>query len=74
MQLVVQLVAIFVLFYKIYVYLLMVISVYKYFFLYFQKRLREGTLLCEKAIRIVNQLELFSRNEDIDEVSTNEIK
>ncbi|BFZ22268.1 hypothetical protein BsWGS_25307 [Bradybaena similaris] len=39
-----------------------------------QKRLREGTLLCEKAIRTVNQLELFSRNEDIDEVSTNEIK
>ncbi|CAG5120470.1 unnamed protein product [Candidula unifasciata] len=39
-----------------------------------QKQLREGILLCEKAIRIVNDLQLFSNNEDFEEVSTNEIK
>ncbi|CAL1536193.1 unnamed protein product [Lymnaea stagnalis] len=39
-----------------------------------QVKLREGVLTAEKAIAMVNSLQLFSRNEDVDEVSTNEIK
>jgi len=39
-----------------------------------QSKLKKGTLACEKAIKMVNVLELFSRNEDIDEVSTDEVK
>ncbi|KAH9490413.1 Immunoglobulin-binding protein 1b [Bulinus truncatus] len=39
-----------------------------------QAKIREGIKLAEKAIKMVNSLELFSRNEDIDEVSSNEIK
>uniref|UniRef100_A0A0B7AP58 Immunoglobulin-binding protein 1 n=1 Tax=Arion vulgaris TaxID=1028688 RepID=A0A0B7AP58_9EUPU len=39
-----------------------------------QKRLRDGTILCERAIRIVNELNLFSFNEEIEEVSTNEVR
>ncbi|XP_059150330.1 immunoglobulin-binding protein 1-like [Physella acuta] len=39
-----------------------------------QGQLRDGIIVTERAIQMVNDLDLFSRNEDIDEVSTNELK
>ncbi|XP_041371925.1 immunoglobulin-binding protein 1-like [Gigantopelta aegis] len=39
-----------------------------------QGRLRIGIQKVELAIRMVNELELFSKNEDLEEVATNEIK
>ncbi|XP_055859683.1 immunoglobulin-binding protein 1-like [Biomphalaria glabrata] len=39
-----------------------------------QVKIKEGIKMAEKAIRMVNSLELFSRNEDIEEISSNEIK
>ncbi|GFN86361.1 immunoglobulin-binding protein 1-like [Plakobranchus ocellatus] len=40
----------------------------------FQGKLRQAIESTQRAIRMVNDLDLFSRNEDIDEVSTNEVK
>ncbi|RUS70615.1 hypothetical protein EGW08_021619 [Elysia chlorotica] len=40
----------------------------------FQGKLRQAIEKTQKAIRMVNDLNLFSRNEDIEEVATNEVK
>jgi hypothetical protein len=40
----------------------------------FQIRLKHGIKSGEKAIHMVNQLHLYSDNENIDEVATNEVK
>lgn len=40
----------------------------------FQGKLRKAIAHTERAIRMVNELDLFSRNEDIEEVATNEVK
>ena len=39
-----------------------------------QDQVLKATLKAESGIHMVNQLELFSNNEDIEEVLTNEIK
>ncbi|GFR66906.1 immunoglobulin-binding protein 1-like [Elysia marginata] len=40
----------------------------------FQGKLRQAIENTQRAIRMVNDLDLFSRNEDIEEVATNEVK
>ncbi|KAK3786509.1 hypothetical protein RRG08_039155 [Elysia crispata] len=40
----------------------------------FQGKLRQAIESTQRAIRMVNDLDLFSRNEDIEEVATNEVK
>lgn len=39
-----------------------------------QKCVKQGIEAAEKAIIMVNQLQLFSDNEELEEVSTSEIK
>ena len=41
---------------------------------YFQGQLRKALANAEKAIAMVNMLHLFSDNEEIEEVATNEIR
>jgi len=40
----------------------------------FQIKLKHGIKSGEKAIHMVNQLHVYSDNENIDEVATNEVK
>ncbi|XP_013380938.1 immunoglobulin-binding protein 1-like [Lingula anatina] len=39
-----------------------------------QGKVKEGIGLCEKAILMINQLTLFSENEELQEVATQDIK
>ncbi len=40
----------------------------------FQQRLLEGIRHCHLAIRMVNELDLFSSNEELEEIATNELR
>uniref|UniRef100_UPI00398E6A48 immunoglobulin-binding protein 1 n=1 Tax=Pristiophorus japonicus TaxID=55135 RepID=UPI00398E6A48 len=40
----------------------------------FQRKVRRGVELLEQATRMVNQLDLFSRNEELEEIATADIK
>ena len=47
---------------------------FNYFIIFFQARVRNGIEKVERAIKMVNELELFSKNEDLEEIASNEIK
>ncbi|XP_059832899.1 immunoglobulin-binding protein 1 isoform X2 [Hypanus sabinus] len=40
----------------------------------FQRKVRRGMELLEQATRMVNQLDLFSRNEELEEIATSDVK
>ncbi|XP_078067459.1 immunoglobulin-binding protein 1 isoform X2 [Mustelus asterias] len=40
----------------------------------FQRKVRRGVELLEQATRMVNQLDLFSRNEELEEIATADVK
>ena len=44
------------------------------YFIWFQGNIKEGIEAAERAILMVNKLHLFSNNEELEEVATNEIK